>query len=100
MWLLIAFIAVPLIEIGLFIQVGGWLGLWPTLGIVLLTAVIGTAMVRSQGLQVLQNLQASMEGNGDPAEQIPPGTPFLELPGYWRCPQCDAEPSAFLPVEG
>ncbi|MDH3586008.1 MAG: rubredoxin [Gammaproteobacteria bacterium] len=37
---------------------------------------------------------------GDPVEQIPPGTPFLELPGHWRCPQCDAEPSAFLPVEG
>ena len=37
---------------------------------------------------------------GDPVEQIPPGTPFLKLPDYWRCPQCDAEPSAFLPVEG
>lgn len=35
---------------------------------------------------------------GDPMEQIPPGTPFAELPEYWRCPQCDAEPSAFLPV--
>ena len=37
---------------------------------------------------------------GDPVQQIPPGTPFLELPGHWRCPQCDADPSAFLPVEG
>lgn len=36
---------------------------------------------------------------GDPDQQIPPGTPFLELPGYWRCPQCDAEPGSFLPVE-
>ena len=23
---------------------------------------------------------------GDPVEQIPPGTPFLELPSHWRCP--------------
>jgi rubredoxin len=36
---------------------------------------------------------------GDPDQQVPPGTPFLELPDYWRCPQCDAEPGSFLPVE-
>ncbi|MEO1948930.1 FxsA family protein, partial [Thioclava sp.] len=33
MWIFLAFLAVPLIEIGLFIQVGGLIGLWPTLGI-------------------------------------------------------------------
>ncbi|MEM7520530.1 MAG: FxsA family protein, partial [Pseudomonadota bacterium] len=38
MWLLIAFIAVPMIEIALFIQVGGAIGLSYTLAIVLLTA--------------------------------------------------------------
>lgn len=35
---------------------------------------------------------------GDPGEQIEPGTPFSALPDYWRCPQCDAEPNGFLPV--
>ena len=49
MWLLIAFVAVPLIEIALFIQVGGFIGLWPTLGIVLVTAILGSWLVRSQG---------------------------------------------------
>lgn len=49
MWLLLAFIAVPLVEIGLFIQVGGLIGLWPTLLIVLVTAIIGSYMVRAQG---------------------------------------------------
>ena len=34
MWLLIAFIAVPIIEIALFIQIGGFLGLFPTLAVV------------------------------------------------------------------
>ncbi len=37
---------------------------------------------------------------GDSEQQIPPGTAFRELPGHWRCPQCDAEPGGFLPVEG
>ena len=44
MWLLIAFIAVPMIEIALFIQVGGAIGLGWTLAIVLITAVLGTAL--------------------------------------------------------
>ena len=34
MWLIALFILLPIIEIGLFIQVGGWIGLWPTLGLV------------------------------------------------------------------
>ena len=37
--------------------------------------------------------------DGDVHAQIPPGTPFAKLPGYWRCPQCDAEPDKFLPID-
>lgn len=33
---------------------------------------------------------------GDAVWQIPPGTAFADLPGHWRCPQCDAEASKFL----
>lgn len=36
---------------------------------------------------------------GDPQEQIPAGTPFRALPAHWRCPQCDAEPDKFLPLD-
>jgi rubredoxin len=35
---------------------------------------------------------------GDEVEQIPPGTPFSALPDHWRCPECDAEKSMFLPL--
>ena len=36
---------------------------------------------------------------GDDQQQIDAGTPFRALPGHWRCPQCDAEPDKFLPIE-
>lgn len=36
---------------------------------------------------------------GDEIEQIPPGTAFADLPGHWRCPQCDAEADKFLPLD-
>jgi rubredoxin len=38
-------------------------------------------------------------GEGDEIAQIPPGTPFAELPAHWRCPQCDAGREMFLPLD-
>ena len=77
MWLLIAFIAVPLIEIALFIQVGGAIGLWPTLGIVVLTAILGTILVRQQGLATLNQLRRRLNTLEDPTEPIVHGAMIL-----------------------
>jgi rubredoxin len=33
---------------------------------------------------------------GDALGQIPPRTPFADLPADWRCPQCDAPKEGFL----
>lgn len=77
MWLLIAFIAVPLIEIYLFITVGKVIGTWPTLGIVLGTAIIGSRLVRSQGARELENLRASFSELRDPSEPLANGAMIL-----------------------
>ena len=77
MWLLIAFIAVPLVEIALFIQVGGFIGLWPTLLIVLVTAIIGSTLVRSQGAQEMANLRGSFQNLKDPTESLANGAMIL-----------------------
>lgn len=77
MRLLFVFIAVPLIEIGLFIQVGGWLGLWPTLAIVLVTAIVGTALVKSQGAQAMAQLRNSFDDFRDPTEPLAHGAMIL-----------------------
>ncbi len=71
--LLILFIVVPVIEIGLFIQVGGVLGLWPTIAIVLITAMVGASLVRSQGLRTLLNVQSRVRRGELPAQQIVEG---------------------------
>jgi len=77
MWLLAAFIVVPLVEIALFIQIGGWIGLWPTLLIVVLTAIAGTVMVRGQGLAVLRRIQASLDRLDNPTEPLAHGAMIL-----------------------
>jgi UPF0716 protein FxsA len=77
MWLFLAFLLVPLIEIGLFIQVGGIIGLWPTLAVVVLTALAGTMMVRSQGVRAMENLRRSFAGQADPGEALAHGAMIL-----------------------
>ena len=77
MWLFVLFVAIPLIEIALFIQVGGLIGLWPTLGIVLLTAVAGTALMRSQGARAWAEVQRSFAELRDPSRPLAHGVMIL-----------------------
>ncbi len=83
------FVLLPLIEIALFVLVGGWLGLWPTLGLVVLAAVAGMALVRNQGFAALRDLQRSAQGMGDPARPLAHGALIvlagflLLLPGFF-----------------
>ena len=77
MLLLLLFIGVPLLEITLFIQVGGAIGLGWTLAIVILTAVLGAWMVRSQGARAMMNLRTSFSGLSDPTEPLAHGAMIL-----------------------
>ena len=77
MWLFVPFVLVPLIEIALFIQVGGWIGLWPTLAIVVITAIVGTALVRRQGVRAINELRGSINHLRDPTEPLAHGAMIL-----------------------
>jgi UPF0716 protein FxsA len=77
MWLLWLFVALPIIEIALFIQVGGLIGLWPTLAIVVLTAILGTWLVRTQGALALAQLRSSFNQLRDPTEPLAHGAMIL-----------------------
>lgn len=77
MYLFLAFLAVPIIEIALFIQVGGLIGLWPTLAIVVLTAVLGSWLMRSQGRLAMGQLRQSFSQLDDPTEPLAHGAMIL-----------------------
>ncbi|WP_102106626.1 FxsA family protein [Oceaniglobus roseus] len=77
MWLFLLFVAVPLIEIALFIQVGGLIGLWPTLLVVVVTALIGTTMVRAQGAETMNRLRTSFRSGRDPSQPLADGAMIL-----------------------
>lgn len=80
MWLFLLFVAVPIIEIALFIQVGGFLGLWPTLAIVITTAMAGTFLMRTQGAAEMQSLQSSLSTGRNPMDPIANGA-FIIVAG-------------------
>jgi UPF0716 protein FxsA len=77
MWIFAVFVAVPLIEIALFVKIGGWLTLWPTLGVVVFTAVLGTWIVRDQGMRALVELRRSIETMRDPTTPLAHGAMIL-----------------------
>jgi len=68
--LFLLFLLVPLIEIGVFIEVGGLIGLLPTLGLILLTAVLGTWQLRAQGLSTLARARQQMDQGQLPAQEL------------------------------
>lgn len=87
--LLLIFVALPIIEIALFIQVGGAIGLWPTLAAVIASAVAGAMIIRSHGFQTLRRVETSMAEGRDPAGPIAHGVLIfaagilLLIPGFF-----------------
>ena len=81
LYLLIAFIVVPLVEIGVFIQVGGAIGTIPTLLVIVATAILGAFMVRSQGMATVRSARAAMSRGEAPITQVLTGS------ACWR-PAC------------
>lgn len=75
--LLLLFIALPLVETWLLIKVGSVIGALWTILAVIATAVIGSQLVRRQGLQTLAQVQQSQARGEMPAVPILEGAALL-----------------------
>lgn len=75
--LFLLLLLVPLIEIALFIEVGDAIGLWPTIGVVILTAVLGAMLLRRQGLAVLGSVQGRLAAGENPGRLLADGAMIL-----------------------
>ncbi len=71
--LFLLFLAVPLIEIALFIVIGGEIGVIATLAMVLVTAIAGSLLLRQQGIATLNRIRTELEQNRLPARPIADG---------------------------
>jgi UPF0716 protein FxsA len=68
--LLAAILVVPLAEIALLIEVGSWIGVAPTLALIVLSAILGIAMLRAQGLGVLARAQRLLQHGVLPVAEV------------------------------
>lgn len=86
--ILIAILAMPLLEIAAFIWLGGQIGVLSTLAAILLTAIIGIAIVRWQGMGLVMDSRAMMARGEMPARQFAEAMMlaiagvFLVIPGF------------------
>jgi UPF0716 protein FxsA len=72
MWtkLFLAFFAVPLIEIVLFIEIGSHIGTWPTLYIVAGTALLGASLARREGRKTWWQIRDKLSRGSMPETEL------------------------------
>ncbi|NOR80347.1 MAG: exlusion protein FxsA [Methyloprofundus sp.] len=76
----LVFLIVPFIEIYLLLQIGGIVGVFPTIILVVLTAIIGAGLLRQQGIATWQRFQDNLQKGEIPAYEMVEG-PILLVGG-------------------
>lgn len=70
---LIIFMMVPIVEMWILIEVGGWIGALPTIALVVLTATLGLSLLKRQGLSTLMSARRKMDEGSIPASELVSG---------------------------
>ena len=68
--LFLAFTIIPVSEIYILITIGGQIGILPSIGLVILTGIVGASLARSQGLQTLGRIRDSFQQGMVPGEEL------------------------------
>lgn len=89
MWPLVVFFGWPMLEIALFVVIGGQIGLWATLAWVVLSAVLGVFVMKITAARQALALRSGLQGLRDPARLAAGGMMglvggvLLILPGFF-----------------
>lgn len=67
------FLVVPIVELAVIIQVGQWLGVLPTLVILILMSIIGATLMKHEGLGVLRRAQLQVRAGRAPGREVADG---------------------------
>ncbi len=95
-FLFLIFVVVPIVEIYVLLQVGGQIGALPTVGLVVLTAVLGAIIIRIQGLVTLMRFREKMSRGEMPAEEMVTGMALLVAGAFLMTPGFVTDSMGFL----
>ncbi|POF32974.1 FxsA family protein [Roseibium marinum] len=88
LYIIAGILLLPLIEIAVFIWVGGLIGVFPTILLTVITALAGTFMLRQQGLSLLMRMQKELDAGRAPGNEVMQGAMIvvasilLLIPGF------------------
>jgi len=71
--LVLAFVVMPLVELYVIVQVGQTIGVLETLGVLLLIAVVGSWLVKREGMRTWTAFLAAMREHRVPAKEVADG---------------------------
>lgn len=94
--LLLLFIIVPAIELVLLIQMGQWIGVLPTVGLIVITGIAGAYLTRQQGMQVWRRMQQELHSGQMPGEAILEGAMILVAGAVLMTPGVLTDAMGFL----
>jgi UPF0716 protein FxsA len=87
-FLVLLFIVVPIAELYVIIRVGEWIGIWPTLAILIADALLGSLLLRHQGRAAWRRFNAAIAERRFPAREaadgvmVAVGGTLLLTPGF------------------
>ncbi len=68
---------IPILEIAVFIMIGGQIGVPYTLGMILLTAIVGSILLRVQGFATLARIQEQSKNGTIPGKELVSGVMIM-----------------------
>lgn len=75
--LLLLFVGLPALELWLLIEIGSRIGSLETIGLIILTGIVGASLARQQGLRVLGEVQRRVAAGDMPADSLVDGIMIL-----------------------
>jgi UPF0716 protein FxsA len=80
------FVIIPLVELVLLIRLGQWIGLLPTVALVVITGVVGAALARREGLRTLFSMKSDLRSGRFPVGRLLDGMLILFAGGLLLTP--------------
>ena len=75
--ILLAFTLIPLLELALLLELGRWIGIGSTISLVVVTALLGAALAKSQGIRVIKKIRDEISQGSIPTEGLLDGAFIL-----------------------
>lgn len=75
--LFLLFVIMPIVELALLLRIGQLLGFWPTIGLIVVTGIVGSFLAKTEGISAWRRLQQKLFSGGIPGKELLDGAIIL-----------------------